>query len=105
MSERVTSMKVGSASSAGNGGCGVVLLQEMRLGGHSLRIERNEIGQHLYYVDNVAVAVNRYLEIVSTAMHNRPHRVIFRLTTGDPSLRPFGCRSSFRYLDASRVAR
>jgi hypothetical protein len=81
MSQQVTSVKVERESAAGSG-CGVVL-QEMRLRGHSLRTERDETGRHLYYVDNVEVGVNRYLEIVHTMTHNRPHRTDVRLTTRD----------------------
>jgi hypothetical protein len=79
MSQHVTSVKVERGSAGGSGG-GVVL-QEIRLDGHSLRTERDETGRHLYYVDDVEVDVNRYLEIVHTVTHNRPHRDDNGLTT------------------------
>jgi hypothetical protein len=81
MSQQVTSVKVERGSAAGSA-CGVVL-QAIRLDGHSLRTERDETGRHLYYVDDVEVDVNRYLEIVHTLTHNRPHRNDVRLTTRD----------------------
>jgi hypothetical protein len=79
MSEQVTSVKVEQGSPV-DSGCGVVL-QEIRLGRHRLRTERDDTGTHLYYVDDVEVDVNRYLEIVQTVTHNRPHGRDMRLTS------------------------
>lgn len=56
--------KVVHAPSAGNERRGVVL-HATRVGTCMLRTERElATGKHLYYVDNVPVGVNDYLEIV-----------------------------------------
>ena len=75
MSQDVPSVK-GERESAAGSGCGEVL-QEIALGGHRLRTERDATGRHRYYVDNVEVDVNRYLEIVRTVTHNRPTGTTF----------------------------